>query len=113
MRLIGTTAFAAVMLTLPAYADGPPCADAATMLSTAKDTYHEVPSVTAVVNGIAIIITVSPEGTWTIFAKHEGQLCAISSGDHWATTDAVPKTIPNSLPLRRPPGAWASQDLVR
>lgn len=81
MRLLLTLAL--VLVAGGAQADTA-CGAALTMLSFAAQNYHEAPTAGGDIDGKPVMLTVSPEGTWTIFVSPTpGVLCSFASGANW------------------------------
>ncbi len=85
-------------------ADGLVCDPVAEVLKGALEKYHEAPVFDgATISGGPVIITMGPDGSWTMFLVQPGKLCGIAAGKLTAVPapDAKPKT---SAPLLMPHG---------
>ncbi len=84
------------------------CGDTALVLGHARDAYHEVPAFNGqTIGGESVVVTMGPDGNWTMFMVKPGQLCGIAAGKMTSgAPDPKPKTsapalLPNGLRMIR------------
>ncbi len=80
------------------------CGPSADVLKGALEKYHEQPAFEGTtVGGNSVVMTMGPDGAWTIFLVQADKLCAIAAGKLAAAPapDTKPKT---SGPLLLPHG---------
>ena len=85
------------------------CGETSLVLGHAKEAYHEVPAFSGeTIGGQSVIVTMGPDGAWTMFMVKPGQLCGIAAGKMTAAPapDTKPKTsapmlLPNGLRMIR------------
>ncbi len=83
-------------------AEGLVCDPAAEVLKGALEKYHEAPVFDgATISGGPVIITMGPDGSWTMFLVQPGKLCGIAAGKLTAGVPAPdkPETSGSSLLL--------------
>ncbi len=80
------------------------CGPNADVLKGAQERFHEAPMFSGQsVGGEPLVMTMGPDGSWTMFLSRGGNLCAIAAGKLTAAPPATekPKT---SVPMLSPHG---------
>jgi hypothetical protein len=93
---------ALLAMSSPAWSVEAECGLKDLMLKFLHDKYGELPAFTGDMgDGISIVVTISPTGTWTVVKHKAGWSCIVTSGGKWLPVphSAAPPPPLQSLPV--------------